>query len=87
VQNFNNLYSLTFFDTELFIAEVEKEKCPWKMNSKEYIVDRYFKVKAWAKIASNMYDEWESYNKKGQELKSKFKIFIYSFFLFFINIY
>jgi hypothetical protein len=52
------------------------------MNSKEYMVDPYVKAKAWAKIASNMYDEWESYNKEEQELKSKFKIFIYLFFYF-----
>lgn len=60
---------MSFFDTELFIVEVEKEECLWKMNSKEYMVDRYVKAKAWAKIASNMYDEWESYNKEEQELK------------------
>jgi len=82
VQNFNNLYSLTFFDTELFIAEVEKEKCPWKMNSKEYIVDRYFKVKAWAKIASNMYDEWESYNKMDKNLRVNLKFLFIHFFYF-----
>jgi len=67
-------------------VEVEKEECLWKMNSKEYMVDRYVKVKAWVKIASNI-DEWESYNKKGQELKSKFKIFIYLFFYFLYTIY
>ncbi len=43
------------------------------------MVDRYVKAKAWAKIASTMYDEWQSYNKEEQELKSKFKIFIYYF--------
>jgi len=77
---------MSFFDTELFIVEVEKEECLWKMNSKEYMVDRYVKAKAWAKIASNMYDEWESYNKEEQELKSKFKICIYLFFIFYIHI-
>jgi len=74
---------MSFFDTELFIVEVEKEECLWKMNSKDYMVDRYVKTKAWAKIASNMYDEWE---KEEQELKSKFKIFIYLFFIFYIHI-
>jgi hypothetical protein len=46
---------MSIFNTELFIMEVEKEECFWKMNSKEYIVDCYVKAKAWAEIASTMY--------------------------------
>lgn len=39
------------------------------------MVDRYSKSKAWANIASTMYDEWQSFNKEEQELKSKFEFF------------
>lgn len=63
---------MSVFDTELFILEIEKEECLWKTNSKEYIVDRYAKAKAWVNIASKLFDEWEGYNKEEQELKSKF---------------
>jgi hypothetical protein len=46
---------MSFFDTELFIVEFEKEECLWKINSKKNMVDRHVKEKAWAKITSTMY--------------------------------
>lgn len=64
---------MSFFNTELFIVEVEKEECIWKTKSKEYTVDRYTKAKAWANVASTIYDKWQSFSKEEQELKSKFK--------------
>ncbi|KAL5245874.1 hypothetical protein ACI65C_013282 [Semiaphis heraclei] len=60
---------MSVFDTELFILQIEKEECLWKTNSKEYMVDRYAKPKAWINVASSMFDEWESFNKEEQELK------------------
>ncbi|CAI6368960.1 unnamed protein product [Macrosiphum euphorbiae] len=70
---------MSVFDTELFILKIEKEECLWKTNSKEYMVDRYVKAKAWINVASSMFDEWESFNKEEQELKGKFnfKLFYY----------
>ncbi|KAF0746349.1 Uncharacterized protein FWK35_00019827 [Aphis craccivora] len=58
-------------DTELFIMEIEKEECLWKTNSKEYMVDRYAKAKAWVNIASRVFNEWDGFNKEEQELKCK----------------
>ncbi|KAL5244926.1 hypothetical protein ACI65C_012336 [Semiaphis heraclei] len=60
---------MSVLDTELFILQIEKEECLWKTNSKEYMVDRYAKAKAWINVASSMFDEWESFNKEEQELK------------------
>lgn len=62
---------MSVFDTKLFTLKIEKEKCLWKTNSKEYMVNRYAKAKAWVNIASRVFDEWDGFNKKDQELKSK----------------
>jgi len=63
---------MSVFDTELFILQIEKQECLWKKNSKEYMVDRYAKAKAWINVASSMFDEWESFNKEEQELKGEY---------------
>lgn len=69
--SFSFFLKMSVFDTELFILEIEKEECLWKTNSKEYMVDRYAKAKAWVNIASRVFDEWDGFNKEEQELKSK----------------
>lgn len=64
---------MNVFDTELFIAEVEREECIWNCHCNDY-TDKNSKLNAWLNICSSMYDCWETFTRDEQELKSEWII-------------
>lgn len=61
---------MDMFDTEMFINEIEKHECIWKIDSKEYS-NRNFKAAAWNEIGETMYDCWVVLSCDDQKIKSK----------------
>lgn len=55
-------------DIELLISEVEQDPCLWDLGDKLYS-DRDNKKKAWNRVASKVFSDWENIEEKEKTRK------------------
>lgn len=77
---------MSFFDTELFIVEVEKEECLWKMNSKDIWWTAMLKQKPGPKLLQPCMMNGKVIIKKSKNLRVSLKFSYIIFKFFYIHI-
>lgn len=58
------------FDTERFIAEIQKRPCIWDVNNEEY-GNKLRRQGAWVEIAEILYSDWFSSEENFKRKKGK----------------